>query len=503
MSFFARVDPERPYQRTAAIAAASLVAFFVATSAALGQPAMPSPASVGSACTFDSEAARNASAALDWASDYVGQNWVSRSKYFILTAVTSINAPSDPNALPFTATDVNLIKNTLCRFGYQPVSNDSQIGVLTGPQATRDHVSTAIGQLRGIPQDEDPLVIFYYSGHAVTSGDANGDLFLQFAEQTQIDTAHGTPLSDVVRRIRSVYKGELVIILDACYSGTAAVSDVLSAPVFAGVTIITSSADNQVSYPIDVDGQQVSAFSDALVRGLTQDLDRLDADRDGIVWADDLAEYTTVVLADFAHTGRIPRRMTPYLTVLRKKLVVAYDRGHLSDPNTLPRQYWFAISVTNNTGMGTTVANVFRAIAGAQRVTAPASVVVEVRDVNATERLASGQLTRASATGASSYEAVLRLPTIVTKDDAGRVVEKTVPPVLNVLVGDEHGNTVSQTIDLSSLTPTTSTEALKSIRAGGSASGSAAAPPPPMAGAGAVSTTAHIGGATIRVSTIK
>jgi len=301
---------------------------------------------------------------LPWEKDNVGHSWEARRKYYLTVSVTGIEGQPDA-ALEFAAVDANLVSQTLCRFGYQPVVEDASKSILKGEQATSRNVDRIIDGL-SIPDDPvtPPLLVIYYSGHAVTTDDGK-DLYLQFHDQDKISVAAGTSLSEIVKKLRSAYQGDLVLVLDACFSGKGAVGRVLGDLGPNLTTVLTSSGQTEYSLPVTLqNGTTMSAFTSVLLDGLNTDWESVDSDHDGIVWPEDIGRYATYRLEQYFGAGRITKRMTPYVTTIQNSAPLAYDRLKLKNIDTLPRKLFVPVTVTFPAPSGNDVASVLGRVFG-------------------------------------------------------------------------------------------------------------------------------------------
>ena len=71
-------------------------------------------------------------------------------------------------------------------------------------------------------KEEEASLVVYYTGHGAVGPK---DLWLQTAGQVKVGDGQGVKFSDLIVQARQItggkgFEGDLVLILDACYSGT-------------------------------------------------------------------------------------------------------------------------------------------------------------------------------------------------------------------------------------------------------------------------------------------
>jgi Tfp pilus assembly protein PilF len=258
--------------------------------------------------------------------------WKSKKKYLLV--VTASKTAGINNNLPFTKVDGQRVSRAFAEKGYVPLA------ILDGEQATRDNF---IGELQDIRDDsedsEESTFVVYYSGHAVKD-EQEKDLWLQLYGQTKFGDHHGVSLSDIVGAVRGKkYKGDLVIILDSCYSGQGALTSQLSLKEADKTVIFTSSASYQESYSVRTNsGIEMSAFTYYLLNGLGPDWDLVDGDSDGIILYSDLQTYIENKLLELLQDKGIIGPMQPKLFGQTANIWAAYDPSHVRNWETQPRK---------------------------------------------------------------------------------------------------------------------------------------------------------------------
>jgi hypothetical protein len=250
--------------------------------------------------------------------------WKTRQKYFLIVAASE--TPGIVSNLAFTKVDAERVSVALTEAGYE------KLGILEGPQATRENFVEALKGLWKLPRTA--IVVVYYSGHA--SPDApKTDLWLQLYGQKHYGDQQGLSLSGIVTAARGggAYQGELSIILDTCYSGV--VTSQLSLKEAAGTVILASSADYQPSYSMTLpDGVEMSAFTYFLLQALGPDWEEADSDHDGIIFYGDLQRYITHNLIRAQVVAQV---MEPRL-LDNPTAWVAYDPQHARNRETPARK---------------------------------------------------------------------------------------------------------------------------------------------------------------------
>ncbi len=153
------------------------------------------------------------------------QHWHHRQKYFLVVGVNETGLPDTD--LPFTQVDATEIAKALTELGYQPLLTDQPI--LTGKEATRSAIIKAV-KTSHQGKNEDDIIAIYFTGHASVG---TKDLWLQTYGQDELGEGQGIALSELVTRTRfkegeAAFEGELVIIVDTCFSGKGALSQSLT-----------------------------------------------------------------------------------------------------------------------------------------------------------------------------------------------------------------------------------------------------------------------------------
>src|SRR6202023_1401724 len=139
--------------------------------------------------------------------------------------------------------------------------------VVKGDKTTREYPLTAFEKTGEIGSN-NPLLVLYFSGHGIPSIGPD-DLYLPLFDSKSLTVTQSQSLKDLLTKLRTNYQGELIVVLDACFSGTATVGKVLtSVDDFTKTAILTSSSFDEFSYPITVKSIKQSAFTSFFLEAL-------------------------------------------------------------------------------------------------------------------------------------------------------------------------------------------------------------------------------------------
>ncbi|MGE0277553.1 MAG: tetratricopeptide repeat protein [Nitrospiraceae bacterium] len=219
---------------------------------------------------------------------------------------------------------------TLTKLGYQPL--DKTHPILTGTEATASAIMASVEEARR--KRQTATIIVYYTGHGAVGAT---DLWLQTAGQKKVGAGQGLKVSDVIIQARrqddgkSAFEGELVLILDACFSGSGIVSEGLTlANMGRRTTILTSSTDIQESFGLNQENlPQTSAFTDAVLQGLGPEWVESDSDHDGLLRWEELKLYATDRLRRLSEQGMLPKPMIASMLTNYSEGFIAYRRDQV------------------------------------------------------------------------------------------------------------------------------------------------------------------------------
>jgi hypothetical protein len=278
--------------------------------------------------------AQEVSTALPYEKDTLGKHWAARPKYFLVIGVTKISTAGSKDE-DFAKVDVTNVASALCDLGYAPVPGAPDGAQLSGSHATRDNLITAFEHTQQIASN-DPLLILYFSGHGIPGSTAD-DLYLPLFEAKSLTINQSQSLKDLLTKLRTDYQGDLVVVLDACFSGTATVGRLLtSVDDFKKTAILTSSSLDEFSYPITVNSVKESAFTHYFLQALQSSGDV----HDGLTYLSDVHAAVSLKLHNlFADPLTPPEEklrgpMTPGISEVGGSKMVAYSRDHIENPSS-------------------------------------------------------------------------------------------------------------------------------------------------------------------------
>jgi tetratricopeptide (TPR) repeat protein len=248
-----------------------------------------------------------------------------------LTVAASQTAGQDTNLL-YAKVDGTKVSDVLLAKGYK------ELATLEHKTATRENFIESLKRIRTLK--ENGLVVVYYSGHGAIDLDGR-DLWLQLYGQKYFGESQGLAVSELIRTARGgTYKGELVVIIDACYSGQGAWTKSLNLNEVENTLIFASSSRTQRSLPIDVSpGETMSAFTYYLLKGVTDDWEIVDERQQGIILYEDLRTYIEVKLNELlVQNGDPENRMVPEISGQPGKIWAAFDPNKARNLQSLLRQ---------------------------------------------------------------------------------------------------------------------------------------------------------------------
>jgi len=241
--------------------------------------------------------------------------------------------------LPGTAVDAQALADVLLapgRCGYPP----RQVRLLSGENATRDRILTALDALAESTTPESTALV-YFSGHGYRVTSSMGSAYFLLPNDYDMDNLVGTCISgtDFTAKLRAIHAQKLLVLLDCCRAGG------IGEPKKPGLTfaksplppeaetmlaagqgriIIASSRENELSYA----GEPYSAFTVALLESLTgKEVDV----QDSYVRVSDLALHARQVVP-----RRTGDRQHPTIKFHRAdNFAVAYYAGGAKEPQPL------------------------------------------------------------------------------------------------------------------------------------------------------------------------
>lgn len=229
---------------------------------------------------------------------------------------------------------------------------EGQVQVLTGEQATRSHIISALERLANTTTAESTVLV-YFSGHGYQVMKPLKSYYLMphgYSTEDLPDTAiSGGEFTELLREIPAQ---KLLVLLDCCHAG--GLSDVsgfqiAKAPLppeaqrmFArggGRMMLGSSMPDELSYA----GEPYSAFTYALMKGLCG----VGAVRqDGYIRATDLAMYASRLVPTMTDG-----KQHPVLDIEKAdNFILAYYAGGQLQPKGLPKELQNAPKIETNPG---------------------------------------------------------------------------------------------------------------------------------------------------------
>ena len=199
--------------------------------------------------------------------------------------------------------DAEAIHDVLLERGYAP----ERVVLLTDDAKTPENRPTYTSIKRRIKQvcdfstAKDSLVI-YFAGHG-TSIDGEGYLIPQDGDEK--DRENSISLTKLQQQMQNSKAGRKLLVLDACHSGSATrgVSGIAPSLKTAGVHVMASCAENELSHP-DPDSKH-GIFTRYLLEGVDG---KADADKNGSVTQKELFEYVQKSMMEWGlKTGKTQR----------------------------------------------------------------------------------------------------------------------------------------------------------------------------------------------------
>ncbi|WP_019986965.1 caspase family protein [Rudanella lutea] len=200
--------------------------------------------------------------------------------------------------LLFTRNDADDLRNLFkAQEGQLFEQVDAQ--AVTGDETTAFDMAARLEELSQRPIRDKDLVIVFFSGHGMLYNDELR--LLGYKYRTEAPRTTSLSYRDALIGPLSRLKGKKLILLDACHSGQAvqpgpgerstplkvAEASRILADTPPGIAIITSSSSAEKSYEDPV--WQNGAFTETLLEALNAG--KADANRDGIVWLQELYTY--------------------------------------------------------------------------------------------------------------------------------------------------------------------------------------------------------------------
>jgi len=166
-------------------------------------------------------------------------------------------------------------------------------------KATYANITSRIEQMCELVSPKDSLVV-YFAGHGVT---IKGEGYLVPQDADGQSTRTSLPMTWLQQQMQGSKAARKLLVLDACHSGrvTRGVSGIAPSIKTTGVSVMTSCAENELSYP---DGKH-GVFTKYMLEGL---IGKADVNADGSVTQKELFAYVQAKLMEWGlKTGKKQR----------------------------------------------------------------------------------------------------------------------------------------------------------------------------------------------------
>ena len=199
--------------------------------------------------------------------------------------------------------DAEAIHKVLMERGYAPERLVLLTDAATAPEnrPTYTSIKRRIKQVCDFSTPKDSLVI-YFAGHG-TSIDGEGYLIPQDGDEK--DRENSISITKLQQQMQNSKAGRKLLVLDACHSGSATrgVSGIAPSLKTAGVHVMASCAENELSHP-DPDSKH-GIFTRYLLEGVDG---KADTDKNGSVTQKELFEYVQKSMMEWGlKTGKTQR----------------------------------------------------------------------------------------------------------------------------------------------------------------------------------------------------
>lgn len=255
------------------------------------------------------------------------------ARHALLVGIDDYRAGAGLSPLAYAARDAQSLAGALRAGGFSGVT------LLENRNATRERIAEALGALKGRVQEEDSVVLFF-SGHGSigTGPDGRSHYFL-VPQDGQVADLQKTALmdDDLEELVGKIPARQVVVILDACYSGGGAgvirvrgVSNPAVKPPTTARPLIEASAGRVVisasrpDQPAFEDDQRGGLFTSFLVEGLRGGAD---LDGDDRITVLELYQFAAPRVRDYSRQ-HYQAEQTPVLEVrgLSGEIVLATRR---------------------------------------------------------------------------------------------------------------------------------------------------------------------------------
>ncbi len=213
-------------------------------------------------------------------------------------------------ALKFAHTDARSVAEVL-KGQKELVFDRVETNLAVNQNATVGGITSALNSLSSI--GENDIALIFMAGHGVR--DENGTFYFLTSDATSGDPGSGGINWDLIGEYLSRIKGRVILLLDACHSGsivqeTIVPNDELAGAFFAGkrngVMVFSASKGRQYSFESpDIEGG-FGIFTYALTQALTKRSDEVDTDDNGYVEFMELVDYVRQYVDDETQGAQTP-----------------------------------------------------------------------------------------------------------------------------------------------------------------------------------------------------
>jgi len=212
--------------------------------------------------------------------------------------------------LDFAHTDARNIREAFLRNEGKLFNNIHSI-LLTDEQATINEIKKTLENLS--ETNEDDIVIIFLAGHGVR--DQEGTFYFLTSDSMAFDFSRGVINWNLIGEYLAKIKGRVILLLDACHSGsistdTVVPNDELAGSFFAnkrsGVMVFSAAKGGQYSMESPDFGNGAGIFTYALIQGLSEESEKADSNSNGYVELMELVDHVTDFVDSQTRGGQTP-----------------------------------------------------------------------------------------------------------------------------------------------------------------------------------------------------
>ena len=235
--------------------------------------------------------------------------------------------------LPYATVNGDLVARALGSNGYIQL-----LKPLHGSRATGSNIREALKNVANqmAPFQTNGLLLIYYSGHGTPAGKQNLRLATYDEAPSPLNGLDAANLLEIIREDKDKhrrYAGPLILIIDACFSGTMASLNLDWR--FAANTVVLTSSNQKESFNIKRDGTELSAFTSVLVDVLQKKKHwrAAEDDHNGMLIANEFKNYAIKKLKEYYDNKKIHGAMQPKAIGNGHDLVLSYDASACKNCN--------------------------------------------------------------------------------------------------------------------------------------------------------------------------